>query len=115
MRTPRESRRTALATLFAVSAVLVALVAVVSGACTLGGNEGDVCNPLVLRDECNSGLHCKAASCTISYCCPVNGQSGDPNCSAPGCPDADGGDEGGADADAGSADAGSPSDASDAG
>jgi hypothetical protein len=100
MRTPRESRRTALSTLFLVSAILGALVCIAGGACTLGGDEGDVCNPLVLRDECNSGLHCKAASCTTSYCCPVDGSSSDPNCNAPGCPDTDGG---------------SPSDAGDAG
>jgi hypothetical protein len=61
------------------------------GACDLGGKEGDRCNPLVLRDECNAGLQCRVATCSAAYCCPKAGTSSDPNCNAPGCPDNDAG------------------------
>ena len=81
--------------LFAFGALAAAFVVF---ACELGGNEGDRCNPLVERDECQSGLHCKAASCTESYCCPINGPSSDPHCNAAGCPDTDAAADAGADA-----------------
>jgi hypothetical protein len=112
MRTDRPNRRPLLGTVFLLVALVVALLARLESACTMGGNEGDRCNALVLRDECNSGLHCKAADCSASYCCPINGPSGDPNCNTAGCPATDGGDEGGADGgiDA-QAESGTPADA----
>jgi hypothetical protein len=70
---------------------VVAAAVVVMGGCDLGGKEGDRCNPLVLRDECNAGLHCRLATCAAAYCCPTDRASSDPNCNAPGCPDNDGG------------------------
>jgi hypothetical protein len=75
----------------AIGAVgFVGLVAVAGGgACDIGGEEGDRCNPLVLRDECHDGLSCKAATCTESYCCPVGRPSTDPHCNGEGCPDTD--------------------------
>jgi hypothetical protein len=89
-----------LARRFVLAAAVGALSGVVGNACDMGGNEGERCNPLVLRDECNSGLHCTPASCSEAYCCPVNGSSNDPHCHGAGCPDAgdDGGAEGGTDA-----------------
>lgn len=74
-------------------------IVVLVGGCKIetGGDEGWVCNPLVLQDECNTGLHCTPASCGgTAYCCPVSGKSSDPNCNQPGC--VDGGDDGGGDA-----------------
>jgi hypothetical protein len=79
---------------FGAAAVLVAFI----GGCDIGGKAGDRCNPLVLQDECNSGLHCTVATCSEAYCCPTNGSSTDPHCNATGCPDTDAGDDGGADA-----------------
>jgi hypothetical protein len=74
-----------LGVLSAVVAILIAIAA----ACEIGGDEGDKCNPLVLQDECKSGLHCKAATCSESYCCPTDRASTDPHCSAEGCPNTD--------------------------
>ena len=89
----------------AVGAVVIALVAL-GGGCDIGGKAGDICNPLVLQDECNSGLHCTLATCSVAYCCPTNGSSTDPHCNAAGCPDTDAGDDGGADAATDAADGG---------
>ena len=93
--------------LVALGAVGLALVTL-GGGCDTGGNEGDRCNPLVQRDECDDGLHCQAATCSESYCCPTNRTSSDPVCNAAGCPDPDageGGDDGGSDATEAGADA----------
>ena len=79
--------------LVVLGAVGVALVAVAAG-CDTGGNEGDRCNPLVQQDECDNGLHCQAATCSESYCCPTNRTSTDPHCNAVGCPDTDAGEAG---------------------
>jgi len=78
----------------------VATLVFVGDACKPGGKEGDACNPLVLREEenCNSGLTCKPATCSTSYCCPKTGTSSDPNCNAEGCPDPDAGADSAADA-----------------
>jgi hypothetical protein len=71
------------------------LLLALGNGCDTGGKEGDVCNPLVLRDECNDGLHCRQATCSTAYCCPTARASTDPNCNAQGCPDMDAGDDGG--------------------
>lgn len=81
----------------ALAALGFAIAAAAYGCDDVGGKEGDRCNALVLRDECDPGLACKAATCSESYCCPKDRTSSDPNCNAPGCPDEDAGD-GGADA-----------------
>jgi hypothetical protein len=101
-----SNRHSLFAGLCALSAVVVALVAL-AGGCETGGKEGDRCNPLVLQDECNARLHCQAATCSESYCCRTDGTSGDPHCQAAGCPDPDAGEEGGSDAaEAGAAETG---------
>jgi hypothetical protein len=87
-------------TLLVLVGVVVAIV--VAGACALGGKEGDRCNPLVLQDECNAGLHCRYATCSEAYCCPTDRASTDPNCTAAGCPDTDAGADSGTDAAPGS-------------
>jgi hypothetical protein len=90
--------------LVALGAVSVALV-MLGGGCDTGGNEGDRCNPLVQQDECDDGLHCQAATCSESYCCPTERTSADPRCSAAvGCadPDAEAGPEVDAGAETGS-------------
>ena len=89
--------------------VLLAFGGAVAVACTIGGEEGDRCNPLVERDECQGSNHCTAFSCTESYCCPTDHKSSDPHCNATNaCPDEDAGDEGGSEAgvEAGGDDAG---------
>jgi hypothetical protein len=63
--------------------------------CETGGNEGDVCNPLVQQDECDNGLSCQQITCAKAYCCPTGGSSNDPNCNGDHCPSDDAGDEGG--------------------
>lgn len=73
--------------------IAVTVGALTFGGCETGGKEGDRCNPLVLQDECNSGLHCTLVTCSVAYCCPTNGSSTDPSCAnAEGCPDPDAGD-----------------------
>ncbi len=69
----------------------VAAIVVFGGGCETGGDEGNKCNPLVLRDECNSGLRCTPASCSEAYCCPTARSSSDPHCNAEGCPAPDAG------------------------
>jgi hypothetical protein len=70
---------------------LVAAVALGS-ACVTGGEEGDRCNPLVHRDECDEGLVCTASTCSVFYCCPSSGPSSERNCqNLAGCPDEDAG------------------------
>jgi hypothetical protein len=69
--------------------VLFALGAAVAAACTIGGNEGDRCNPLVERDECQGLNRCTAFSCSEAYCCPTDHKSTDPHCNVGDpCPDA---------------------------
>ncbi len=85
-----QSLLTGLSVLGGVGVALVAL----AGGCETGGNEGDRCNPLVQQDECDNGLHCQAATCSESFCCPTNRTSTDPNCNAAGCPETDAGDDG---------------------
>jgi hypothetical protein len=104
---PMKNTKLSLWTVPLVLVSIVALVLAAAGGCDSGGNEGDACNPLVLRNPCDDGLTCRAASCSASFCCPANGPSGDPNCNAPGCPPDGGTDEGGAEAGT----AGGPSDA----
>jgi hypothetical protein len=88
-----------LARLVALSLVAGGVV-ILEGACETGGKEGWKCNPLVLQDECSSGLRCTSATCSEAYCCPTSGSSTDPHCGSnvEGCPDPDAGDEGGSDA-----------------
>lgn len=70
---------------------LVAAVVLV-GACVTGGKEGDRCNPLVHRDECDHGLSCRASTCSVFYCCPPSTLTTEPNCqNLAGCPDTDAG------------------------
>jgi hypothetical protein len=83
-------------TLLVLAGAIVAIV--VAGACNLGGDEGDRCNPLVLQDECNAGLHCRYATCSQAYCCPTDHASAEPNCAGAGCPDTDAAADGGTDA-----------------
>lgn len=83
-----------------LAALAFAIAAAAYGCDDVGGKEGDRCNALVLRDECDPGLACKAATCSESYCCPKDRTSSDPNCNAPGCPDEDAGDGGDEAADA---------------
>ncbi len=96
--------------ILALAAVAIAATAIAAfSACDLGGEEGDRCNSLIVKDECNDGLHCTAVTCSESYCCPTSGASTEPVCQAPvGCPDVDAGDDDGGDDDGGT-------DASDAG
>lgn len=69
-----------------LSTSVVVVTIIVASACVTGGEEGDRCNPLVHRDECDKGLVCRAASCSVSYCCPPSGPSSEPNCqSLAGC------------------------------
>lgn len=103
--------RSLLTWLGAGTALLTLFVAVGSG-CDTGGDEGDRCNPLVERDECDEGLHCTAATCSESYCCPTDHSSTDPHCNGEGCPDPDAGEEDVADANS-DAPAEASSDASD--
>ena len=72
--------------------VVVSAIAFAAG-CETGGEEGDRCNPLVHRDECDEGLACTAATCTVFYCCPRGGgPTSEPNCqNLAGCPDEDAG------------------------
>jgi hypothetical protein len=94
----RSNRNAWLARLAALSALGALLVASTNGCDDTGGKEGDRCNPLVLHDECNDGLHCTQATCSEAYCCPTGRSSSDPHCNnQAGCPDTDGGDEAGAD------------------
>ena len=82
-------------------------VLVLANACVTGGEEGDRCNPLVHREECDKGLACRASTCSVFYCCPASGPSSEPNCqNLVGCPDEDAGmeDAGEVAADAGDAD-----------
>lgn len=108
-----ESNRTI--TLVLRAGVLVAFAAGIASAAygcdDVGGKEGDRCNPLVLRDECDPGLACKAATCSESYCCPTDRTSSDPNCNAAGCPE----EEGDAAADAGDASDAAPDATTDSG
>jgi hypothetical protein len=105
-----RSRSTHSGALCALVATLVAL----GNACDTGGSEGEVCNPLVLQDECNAGLHCQQTTCSTAYCCPTNGSSSDPNCNAGGCPDAgDAGDGSDAAADTSAPDGGTEGSAAD--
>jgi hypothetical protein len=71
MKSIRSNWQSLLTGLVALGGVGVAMVALVGG-CETGGNEGDRCNPLVQQDECDNGLHCKAATCSESYCCPID-------------------------------------------
>jgi hypothetical protein len=96
MNTRFRSRRLSLLVGSAAIAAIAALVFSLAPGCKPGGDEGSKCNPLVLRNECNDGLSCKAFDCSESFCCPVNGTSSDPHCNGEGCPDTDGGEEGGA-------------------
>jgi hypothetical protein len=68
---------------------VVSANALLSNGCSTSGTEGDTCNPLVLQDECNSGLHCTQTTCAYAYCCPVSGTSSNQNCNFGGCPDQD--------------------------
>ncbi len=81
------------------AAVLAVTGSSIALACTIGGNEGDVCNPLVLRDECQGNLRCTETTCSEYHCCPIDHPSSNASCRVEGCPDA--GDEGGGDAEAG--------------
>lgn len=69
--------------------VVVFAIASIANACNVSGREGDTCNPLVVQDECDPGLHCTQTSCAHAYCCPTNGTSSKPNCNLGGCPDDD--------------------------
>ena len=101
MNTFHSNRRLSFLRIGAAAAVVAALVAI-GGGCELLGKEGDRCNALVQRDECNAGLHCKLATCSEAYCCPTDRTSSDPNCNTDGCPaETDAGDEGGDAAEAG--------------
>jgi hypothetical protein len=71
-----------------ILSTVVSAIALANG-CSVSGNEGDTCNPLVLQDECNAGLHCTQTTCTYAYCCPVSGTSSNENCNFGGCPDQD--------------------------
>jgi hypothetical protein len=68
---------------------VVSAIALVANGCSVSGNEGDTCNPLVLQDECNAGLQCTQTTCTYAYCCPVSGTSSNTNCNFGGCPEQD--------------------------
>ena len=104
MRTHWQTLVSRLVVLGGVGAAVLAF----AGGCETGGNKGDRCNPLVQRDECDNGLHCQAATCSESYCCPTHGASTDPHCHAEGCPDPDAGAGAGSDdAEAGTAETGS--------
>lgn len=97
MKSLKSSRHSLFKRVCALSALVGALVALAS-ACETGGKEGDRCNPLVLQDECNGGLHCRPATCSEAYCCPTARSSADPHCIAEGCPDPDAGNEDASDA-----------------
>jgi hypothetical protein len=94
-----STRRSSLFGICAACALVTVLVAL-GGGCETGGEEGDRCNALVLQDECNAGLHCTLATCSVAYCCPRDRSSTDPNCNGAGCPDETdaGGDESATDA-----------------
>ena len=84
-------KRSKMAALVTAVALGVAVTSAGAG-CETGGKEGDRCNPLVLRDECSSGLRCRRLTCALAYCCPAgeSAQSGDPNCQGgDGCPSED--------------------------
>ena len=76
-------------------ALLVTVATFAVNGCETGGKEGDRCNALVEKDECNSGLHCQQVTCDRTYCCPTDRSSTDPNCNGDGCPSDDAGDEAG--------------------
>jgi hypothetical protein len=110
MRAFNSTRHSWSARLCALSTVaiiaIIAIVGVLGNGCAGGTKEGERCNPLVLQDECNAGLHCKLATCSEAYCCPTDRSSTDPHCNAEGCPEeTDAGHEGGSDE--GAADGGS--------
>jgi hypothetical protein len=79
---------------FALVAGTIGLLSVGEG-CDIGTSEGEVCNPLVLRDECADGLFCRQFTCSQAFCCPTSGTSTDPNCGGEGCPSGDAGEEAG--------------------
>jgi hypothetical protein len=87
---------------------VVSAIALLANGCDTSGGEGDTCNPLVVQDECNSGLHCTQTTCTYAYCCPTSGTSSNPNCNFGGCPDQDA--QADADNDAQETDSASPQD-----
>src|SRR5262249_37920198 len=102
----RSNRASLVARFGAVALVAGAIRLLILGeGCDIGTSEGEVCNPLVLRDECANGLSCHQFSCSQAFCCPTSGTSTDPHCAGDGCPSGDAGAEAGTD-EVGTAEAG---------
>ncbi len=64
---------------FVLAASILAVIAVLFGACTT--SEGERCNPSLSHDECASNLACTVpTNCGYALCCPKDAPERAPAC-----------------------------------